>query len=401
MNRKLIVGLVLTTSLNVLPAVQRIAPRVVQAARTATASTLRKSTINTFGAMPAARLAVSNSLPKIVATQGQNKTGFDVRAYLTLAGLAVAAGVNEAVKCDMAADWKFFNIAEFTSFDKPLGDLTLIREALKQGANVKVGNDHGERLLWCALDGNDPELALLFLKNLDVFKGDCSWGRGVNCGFGRVHRHHGFDERLTPLCYASGHGYIKVVQELLKNPSADVNSGNWRGETPLYRAAKNGHVDIVIELLKRPEIDVNAKDNLGKTPLWCAVKNGDIKVVRELLKRPEIDVNLALFEASIEGHVEILQELLKRSDVNVNISDSYDRTLLHKAACHGHVEITQLLLQRPDVNVNAVDTDGDTPLDLAIFKGRYDIVRELLKHPDIKANMWVKVKAQILFRLVK
>ena len=53
----------------------------------------------------------------------------------------------------------------------------------------------------------------------------------------------------TPLHFAVGNGYPKIVEVLLKN-DAKVNAKNKNGITPLHLAACNGRTEIV-ELLKQ------------------------------------------------------------------------------------------------------------------------------------------------------
>ena len=65
---------------------------------------------------------------------------------------------------------------------------------------------------------------------------------------------------------------VKLLQELLKQTSIDVNVQNDRGSTALHNAVS--HIEVVRELLKMPGIDTNIKNNLGITAKKRALSKG-------------------------------------------------------------------------------------------------------------------------------
>ena len=72
------------------------------------------------------------------------------------------------------------------------------------------------------------------------------------------------------------------IKELLIN--ADVNIIDKYGYTSLMYASHHGYLDIVKELLLN-EANVNIKNNYGNSSLMYASKKGYLNIVKELLKR--------------------------------------------------------------------------------------------------------------------
>jgi hypothetical protein len=118
----------------------------------------------------------------------------------------------------------------------------------------------------------------------------------------------------TPLYDASGRGYLKVAQVLIKH-GADANAQRSFGWRPLHFASNNGRLEIVC-LLVDSGADLNARDNDDWTPL---------------------------FLASVEGHREVVRVLLEKgADPNVRC---WDGTPLDWALERDHLEVAQLLVQ--------------------------------------------------------
>src|SRR5690606_17610592 len=60
------------------------------------------------------------------------------------------------------------------------------------------------------------------------------------------------------LCYASVHGHLEVVQELLKDKRVDPSA---RDNYAIQYASSNGHLEVVKELLKDKRVDPSAENN--------------------------------------------------------------------------------------------------------------------------------------------
>ena len=86
----------------------------------------------------------------------------------------------------------------------------------------------------------------------------------------------------TALMDASRQGYLRFVQELIKQGS-DVNFKDRYGKTALMYAEENGQRAVADELIKSGA-DVNFEDRYGKTALMYAEENGQRAVADELIK---------------------------------------------------------------------------------------------------------------------
>lgn len=74
----------------------------------------------------------------------------------------------------------------------------------------------------------------------------------------------------SPLHVAAQVGHDAIVNALLEEFHADVNSTDGAGMTPLHTAAEYGNVGVVRLLLHSPNIRPNAQDDFGWTPLHYA-----------------------------------------------------------------------------------------------------------------------------------
>lgn len=112
--------------------------------------------------------------------------------------------------------------------------------------------------------GANEILSILLEKGINVNEQDKRW-------------------RETPLHYAVKNHRSRVVQQLLKTKSIDVNLKNGVGETALHLAVELGRVDTVIRLVDVIGINVNVIDSYQNTPLNIALDN-DYKDIALLLK---------------------------------------------------------------------------------------------------------------------
>jgi len=135
------------------------------------------------------------------------------------------------------------------------GDVTKVRQLLKQGVDVNAKDDFSRStpLHVAAFNGYTDVVTLLIQKGADVNARD---------DFGQ-----------TPLHRASGLFSNANVARLLIEKGADVNAKSdvTRG-TPLHQAALSGKTDVA-RLLIEKGADVNARDEDQNTPAMSADKN--------------------------------------------------------------------------------------------------------------------------------
>ena len=127
------------------------------------------------------------------------------------------------------------------------------------------------------------------------------------------------DRQDHRLIVAVKSGDIKVVQELLKDKSININARDEEGWSPLLQASYDGHKEI-IELLLDHKADINIQNRFGDTALIWASAIGSKEIVKLLLDYGA-DINIqnndgrtALLLASrmreYEGCKEVIELLL-------------------------------------------------------------------------------------------
>ena len=80
---------------------------------------------------------------------------------------------------------------------------------------------------------------------------------------------------------AAATGQAKVLEALLADPKADVNSFDLHGETAFFKATRYGNPEIVTPLLRHSGVDVNARLDLTRfTPLMEAAYHGHTEAVQ-------------------------------------------------------------------------------------------------------------------------
>ncbi len=273
------------------------------------------------------------------------------------------------------------------------GKTQMVRTLLKmRGVNVNAEDAYGRTPLIVAIARGMRDIVQILLAepSLDVvtasFSGD------------------------TPLSLAARFGYINILRDLFGSDYGNflmsvVNKRNERGETPLIEATGRGHLEAVQFLLSLPGIEINAIDKEGGTPLITAAKVGKNEIAKALLTTPLINAHpidvtarnrggdTAFSVAAKHGHVAIMRDLID-SPYNaqilarINNRNSWGETPLISLAKIGCVEGVKLLLGLQGIDVNSADSRGDTALIKAVGAPSHAmrLVQELLKIQDLELN---------------
>ncbi|MGY8814606.1 MAG: ankyrin repeat domain-containing protein [Gammaproteobacteria bacterium] len=161
----------------------------------------------------------------------------------------------------------------------------------------------------------------------------------------------------TALAHAAWRNDQAMLEYLLINAEAEMNTANEYGATALYLAAANAEASLIENLLK-----AGALPNLGllsgETPLMAAANRGRFEAVKLLLEYgadPNImEVNRgqnALMWAVAEGYQQVAELLIKQgADVNVRSNSGFTPLLF--AARQAHTDIVKILL---DAGANVDD----------------------------------------------
>ena len=123
----------------------------------------------------------------------------------------------------------------------------------------------------------------------------------------------------TPLMQAAQEGDVHAIQQLLANPSTEVDTADAEGDTALLYACVNDEREAAAALLAAGA-DINHKDNRGNTALMSVIECDDTDVATVAL--------------------------LLEHGADATIEDSLHDTPLEKAAFMGKAGVVELLLER-------------------------------------------------------
>jgi uncharacterized protein len=144
------------------------------------------------------------------------------------------------------------------------GDVTLLKQALDQGADVSERDEAGDpALILASLKGHADAVAIIL-------------ERGANI---EVRNKGG----LTALHAAAYSGNLDVVKLLVAKGAAVNDSSNFYHMSPLHAAAEEGHADVAAFLIAQ-KADIEATERNGYTPLTQAGWRGYWDVGEILMK---------------------------------------------------------------------------------------------------------------------
>jgi ankyrin repeat protein len=154
------------------------------------------------------------------------------------------------------------------------GDLTVVKQALAEGAHIdtmhREGNYYGCSALIMALMYQRYEVGTYLIDH------------GADVNYRRVNKYRPDPLRgQTPLWWAANHGHLPMARRLLQ-VGAEVNTPDHHGSTPLVKAAGSGHVEMV-RLLVENGADLNARIYDGRTALNLAATHGRTAVMEYFL----------------------------------------------------------------------------------------------------------------------
>ena len=159
------------------------------------------------------------------------------------------------------------------------GELTLVKEALKRGANISVENDYA--LIWASANGH-----------LEVVKYLIEHGANISA------------QNDEALIWASEDGHLEVVKYLVEH-GANISA---RNDLALRLATRGGHLEVVKYLVEHGA-NVSAQDDWA---LMSASYNGHLEIVKYLVEHGAnilAQDDQALRWASENGHLQVVKYL--------------------------------------------------------------------------------------------
>lgn len=194
---------------------------------------------------------------------------------------------------------------------------------------IDTKDNDGNTALIIASDKNDyykKDSVKEGLENLEIVKELLKNGANVNekDNFG-----------YTALMLASKYGHIELIKEMLKN-GGDVNAKSAVGNTALILASQYGRIELLKELLKNGG-DVNAKSNMGITAFNVASTIEIKKLLKDELESKESKQEPE-FESSEDFEI-IQKEIIQKEPTYENISKT-----IHKAFSEYDVKLADSCL---------------------------------------------------------
>lgn len=322
----------------------------------------RVASQNGYGAIHSALATKDVTLARLLVENGADVERRDAAGQLPLQ-VAVRLGSESTVnlltrEMDIAARAR----SETSAFHAALAraDSEVACLLITHGADLKLADSSGQRLLQLAHRTGLPDVARLLAKRIDVF----SKSRA----------------EATALHNAAMTGNLEFAQ-LLVRYGADTPAVDSWGQTPLHVAASGGHEDVASLLIAAGGATVGVRDRLRRTALHLAVMTRQVGVVRLLLENgadvgvENQDGKTARGVADDKGYREVVKVLEGHRETDK--VDNRGWIALHEAARSGNEESVAALLNglaRPP----AVDIFGRTPLHEAANRGSVAVVKLLL-----------------------
>ncbi|MEW6552273.1 MAG: ankyrin repeat domain-containing protein [Arcobacteraceae bacterium] len=267
------------------------------------------------------------------------------------------------------------------------GSVEALKKLISLGANTAVLNNHGRNALGEAVFADKEECFFLLkdiTKELDLLD-----LKGQNIFF-----------------YAAQNGNIRIIIELLKIESININQKDIDGKTLLFVEQVYSNKEILTTLISKG-LDLKALDNNGKNVLFYFIKSKSLSIdyfeyLLELgfdLEQKDTKGNTLIFKIvshlnklfmdSKDAHrIKILYELidiLLDKKVNTSMWNVKGDNLLTMAARAKNVQLMKFLLKN-DVDANHMTEDRKTTVSIIAMMGK-DYLQELIMLLDFGADV--------------
>ena len=291
------------------------------------------------------------------------------------------------------------------------GDLSSVREAIFEGANVNLEDSRGVSPLMMATEFGHTEIVEYLIKSGANVNARNSFGFTplkiaieeeypiiidlIKGAGGTIEGFSNFKAIGTPnetLILAAKGNEVTALQEALFN-NALVDARDSIQRTALIYAAQSGHM-VPLQILLKNGANIDAVDKFGQTALRAAAGGGYVDAVAFLIslnanvneKNDRADSILMQYasvrppprEAMAKKQI-LIAKLLLDAKANVHeVSDDEDAApLLMLAATQTHTELVKLLLTY-GADPNAQDSFGNTALLAIAHTGPIEIMRLLI-----------------------
>ena len=193
---------------------------------------------------------------------------------------------------------------------------------------------------------------------------------------------------VTPLHMACIRGNLAALEVLIRDPTIELDIRDNNQDTPLHKACLTGDPEIVrilIAQMNARKISLDLQNDEKQTPLHIACKEGYPDVVKLILqyKRQTMvmaednEKNTPLHLACESGSKEVV-EILIHNGANVMAVEENQITPLHIAARMGFTDIAKILVEVNKEIIGVTDSFQRTPLHRAAQYNECEIIDFLL-----------------------
>jgi ankyrin repeat protein len=266
--------------------------------------------------------------------------------------------------------------------------LEMAKMLLEKGANPNISTAYGQSSLSAAVNNQQKEMVELLLKNgadinfrptgghtplfSAILKKDLAMAHYLIAKGAAVDGISGRED-YTPLWAASNIGHIPLMK-LLLDKGANPNYAQSQGVTPLMAAAESGSTKALSLLLSRGA-DINAKTNTKQTPLSFATRRDNLEILDYILDHPQRNLedkealNAAFLNACNSANIHFAFRLLKlKPDLNFKHHETGHTALMASTQLTNRGTLIEALLNA-GADVNAKDKEGLTALHYVFNSG--------------------------------
>ena len=190
---------------------------------------------------------------------------------------------------------------------------------------------------------------------------------------------------ILPVHLAAFYGNSKLVRWFMAQPSIQINTKSYNGDSVLFWAAKGRQNKTLELLLRSANIKKSLKDQFDRNILHVTIPWARPSIIQRILDLNVVELDVkdhtgitclhrAAWQASNETFKLVLKEYLSQG-LNIDQVDAKARAALHYAAVNSAYAAERLLRGKADQNIR--DADGLLPLDMAILWHNIEVLKVL------------------------
>ncbi len=169
--------------------------------------------------------------------------------------------------------------------------------------------------------------------------------------------------------------HFDVWKYLLEEDQAKDGAAEFLKNFPLHYACKNGSLKMVQYLIEEQNANINTTDR-GMTPLFLACFSDSIEIVQYLIEKQKANIytinnrgRSVWHFACMSGSLELVKYISQTTEQHVNVQDEDGSTALH-LVCQQYkpsLKVVKFLVSK-GANVLAKDKSGQIPLQIAKYE---------------------------------